>query len=145
MDAYCGVGTIGLVASRLAGEVIGIELNKDAVRDAVANGKANQVKNCWFYQGDAGEFMDDMAARGKAVDVVFMDPPRNGSDERFLDSVVRLSPARVVYISCGPESLKRDLGYLVKKGYVVKKVQPVDMFPWTGHVEAVCLMSRVKD
>ena len=142
IDAYCGTGTIGIVAAKQAGKVLGIELNKDAVRDARANAKANGIKNIEFQQGDAGEVMVAMAARGAKADVVFMDPPRAGSDEKFLSSVVKLAPEKVVYISCNPETLERDLKYLTKHKYEVKKIQPVDMFPFTEHVETVVLLSK---
>ncbi|PKR76667.1 23S rRNA (uracil(1939)-C(5))-methyltransferase RlmD [Halalkalibacillus sediminis] len=137
VDAYCGIGTIGLIASQKAGKVIGIEQNKDAVKDAIRNSKKNGVKNARFYQGDAGEFMVQMAARGEKADVVILDPPRSGSDEAFLSSVVKLKPKRVVYVSCNPETQARDMKYLVKNGYEVKGIQPVDMFPQTYHVESV--------
>ncbi|TFB14252.1 23S rRNA (uracil(1939)-C(5))-methyltransferase RlmD [Filobacillus milosensis] len=137
IDAYCGIGTIGLVASQKAGKVIGVELNKGAVRDAIRNSKRNGVKNARFYQGDAGEFMVQMAARGEKADVVILDPPRSGSDEAFLSSIVKLKPKRVVYVSCNPETQARDMKYLVKNGYKVKEIQPVDMFPQTVHVESV--------
>ncbi len=142
IDAYCGTGTIGIVAAKQAGKVLGIELNKDAVRDARANAKANEIKNIEFQQGDAGEVMVAMAERGAKADVVFMDPPRAGSDEKFLLSVRKLAPKKIVYISCNPETLERDLKYLTKHKYEVKKIQPVDMFPFTEHVETVVLMSR---
>ncbi|MFC3039183.1 23S rRNA (uracil(1939)-C(5))-methyltransferase RlmD [Virgibacillus xinjiangensis] len=137
IDAYCGIGTIGLIASQKAGKVIGVELNKDAVRDAIHNSKCNGVKNARFYQGDAGKFMVEMAARGQKADVVIMDPPRAGSDEAFLSSVVKLKPKRVVYVSCNPVTQARDMKYLVQNGYEVKDIQPVDMFPQTVHVECV--------
>lgn len=140
IDAYCGIGTIGLVASEKAGKVIGVELNKGAVRDAIQNSKRNGVKNARFYQGDAGKFMVQMAARGEQADVVILDPPRSGSDEAFLSSVVKLQPKRVVYVSCNPETQARDMKYLVKNGYQVKEIQPVDMFPQTNHVEGVALL-----
>ena len=161
VDAYCGIGTIGLIAASKAKEVISVELNRDAVRDAVTNAKRNDIKNVQFYNADAGQFMVEMAEyradqrknqvpaatkSGKKatpdgnVDVVFMDPPRAGSDEAFLSSVIRLAPKRVVYISCNPETLARDLKYLTKHGYQAKECQPVDLFPWTKHVESVVLM-----
>lgn len=143
IDAYCGIGTIGLTASRLASEVIGVELNGDAVRDAIANAKRNGIRNARFYPGDAGEWMEAMAAEKEQADVVFMDPPRAGSDRRFLDSLLKLAPSRVVYISCNPETQARDLAYLIQKGYRVRSIQPVDMFPWTEHVETVCLLSKL--
>ena len=141
-DAYCGTGTIGLIASEHAKQVIGVELNKAAVADARLNAKRNAVKNITFYEKDAGQFMVQMAEERTTVDVVFMDPPRSGSDEAFLSSLVRLAPKRVVYVSCNPETLARDLEYLKKHGYSMKKGVAVDMFPWTGHVETVCLLSR---
>lgn len=102
IDAYCGIGTIGMAAAGKAGSVIGVEVNRDAVRDAVTNAKRNNMKNITFYNEDAGEFMVKMAAQGETADVVFMDPPRAGSDEAFLSSLLQLSPKRVVYISCNP-------------------------------------------
>ena len=142
IDAYCGIGTIGLIAAKKASKVIGVELNKDAVKDARINAKENKITNAAFYQGDAGRFMVEMAAKGEKADVVFMDPPRAGSDERFLSSVVKLSPKKVIYISCNPETLARDLKYLTKHHYKVEKIQPVDMFPFCDHVETVCSLSR---
>lgn len=136
-DAYCGIGTIGLVASKYAEKVIGVELNGDAVKDAIINARENKRDNIKFYQGDAGEFMEAMAEKDEHVDVLFMDPPRAGSDEKFLSSAAKLSPETIVYISCNPETLARDLKSLRKKGYEVKKIQPVDMFPWTEHTECV--------
>lgn len=141
LDAYCGTGTIGMIASEHAGKVLGVELNKDAVRDARFNAKGNAISNIEFYQNDAGKFMLDMAAQGLKLDVLFMDPPRSGSDEAFLSAVCRIKPDRVVYISCNPETLARDLKYLTKHGYAVEKAAPVDMFPFTDNVEAVCLLS----
>ena len=144
IDAYCGTGTIGLIASKSAKQVIGVELNKDAIRDAITNAKRNDIHNVRFYNQDAGEFMVEMAQKGEHADVVIMDPPRTGSDEAFLSSVVRLAPKRVVYVSCGPESLARDLKYLTKHGYRMKECTPVDMFPFTRHVETVVLLSQLK-
>ena len=142
LDAYCGTGTIGLVASRRAAEVAGVELNRDAVRDAIANAKGNGVKNCWFTCADAGKFMVGMAEQGESCDVVFMDPPRAGSDAAFLGALLQMAPKRIVYVSCNPETLARDTAVLVRGGYRVKRVQPVDMFPHTEHVECVVLLSK---
>ncbi|MBQ0028722.1 MAG: 23S rRNA (uracil(1939)-C(5))-methyltransferase RlmD [Lachnospiraceae bacterium] len=148
LDTYCGTGTIGLIAAGNAGSVVGVELNPDAVRDAIANAKANGIKNARFVHGDATKYMENLASdytSGKDVikpDCIIMDPPRSGSTQRFIDSVVKLKPSRVVYVSCGPESLARDLKIFSKRGYCVKKIQPIDMFPFTGHVETVCLLSR---
>ena len=142
IDAYCGIGTIGLITASHCGEVIGIELNREAVKDAVGNAKRNGIKNARFYQGDAGEFLLNMAQNGERADVVFMDPPRAGSDEKFMASAVKMGPEKIVYISCNPETLKRDLQYLTGKGYRVKKICPVDMFPFTNHVEVICLLEK---
>lgn len=142
IDAYCGIGTIGMVASKKAGEVIGCELNPDAVRDAKVNAKINDVKNIHFICADAGEFMLSMKERGEKCDVLFMDPPRAGSDKRFLSCAVSLSPKKIVYISCNPETQQRDLYYLIKNSYKVRKIQPVDMFPFTAHIESVVLLER---
>lgn len=145
LDTYCGIGTIGIVAAkRGAGRVVGVELNGDAVRDAVVNAKANNLNNIRFYKGDAGEFMYEASDEDEKPDVVFMDPPRAGSDTKFLDSLIKMSPETVVYVSCNPETLARDLEYLTNNSdYKVRKIQPVDMFPHTAHVECVVLMSRV--
>ena len=144
LDTYCGIGTIGIVAAkRGAGRVIGVELNGDAVRDAIVNAKANNLKNIRFYKGDAGEFMYEAADEDEKPDVVFMDPPRAGSDTKFLDSLIKMSPKTAVYVSCNPETLARDLEYLTKHSdYRVQKIQPVDMFPHTAHTECVCLISK---
>lgn len=142
IDAYCGTGTIGILASRKAGRVIGVELNADAVRDAKFNAERNDIKNIEFFTADASDFLVDMAAQGHSADVVIMDPPRAGSDRRFMSAAVTLAPEKIVYISCNPETLARDLNYLVRNGYRVRRLQPVDMFPHTDHVETVCLLSR---
>lgn len=145
VDAYCGIGTITLAAAGQAKKVIGVELNKDAVRDAVTNAKLNQIKNADFYLNDAGRFLTQMAEAGEKVDVVFLDPPRSGSTEEFLDALLRISPKRVVYISCEPETLARDLKYLTgKSSYRVQEITPVDMFPFTENVETICCLSRIK-
>ena len=142
IDAYCGIGTIGIVASESAGEVIGVEVNPDAVRDAKVNAKINEIENISFYCADAGEFMVSMKEQGEKCDVLFMDPPRAGSDKKFLSCAVSLAPEKIVYISCNPETQQRDLYYLIKNGYKVKKIQPVDMFPYTNHVETVVLLIK---
>ena len=147
IDAYCGIGTIGLIAAKKAKEVIGVELNPQAVKDARLNAKCNEIKNARFYEGDAGDFMIKMSEGTKSapkqkVDVVFMDPPRSGSTEAFLSSIVALSPKKVVYVSCGPDTLARDLAYFTRHGYKVNQIQPVDMFGFTEHVEVVCSLSK---
>ncbi|MBQ3105485.1 MAG: 23S rRNA (uracil(1939)-C(5))-methyltransferase RlmD [Lachnospiraceae bacterium] len=143
LDAYCGIGTIGLVAADRAKQVIGVELNKEAVRDAISNAAINKVGNIAFYQQDAGEFLGQLAEQKISPDVIFMDPPRAGSCEAFLNAAAACGSPRIVYISCNPETLARDLQFLVKKKYRVERMQGVDMFPFTEHVETVCLLSKL--
>ncbi|MDE7247343.1 MAG: 23S rRNA (uracil(1939)-C(5))-methyltransferase RlmD, partial [Lachnospiraceae bacterium] len=146
VDAYCGIGTIALSVAEQAKKVIGVELNRGAVRDAVANAKNNGIKNVDFYQNDAGRFLTQMAQAGEKVDVVFMDPPRSGSTKEFLDALIRINPKRVVYISCEPETLARDLQYLTaNSAYRMEEATPVDMFPFTEGIEVVCALSYKKE
>ena len=142
VDAYCGIGTIGIIASKAAGKVIGVELNQDAVRDAVNNAKMNGIDNIRFYCNDAGRFLVNMAEQGEKADVVIMDPPRSGSTEEFMDAVGKLGAGKVVYVSCNPETLARDVRYMKKLGYRAVEAWPVDMFPGTVHVETVVLLSK---
>lgn len=142
LDAYCGTGTIGMIAADRAGEVIGVELNRDAVRDAVSNARQNGMKNIQFYRNDAGDFLLEMAEQGEKLDVLLMDPPRSGSSEAFLNAAVKTGPGRIVYISCNPETLVRDLRFLTKKNYRVGKAVAVDMFPFTDALEAVVLLEK---
>lgn len=142
LDAYCGTGTIGIFASKDAKKVIGVELNPDAIADAKINAGLNNVENIEFFCGDAGKFMVEAADCGAEYDVVIMDPPRAGASLEFLRSLVALSPQKIVYISCNPETQARDLSYLTRKGYKVKRIQPVDMFPHTEHVETVALLDK---
>ena len=142
LDAYCGVGTIGLAAAAHVKSVLGIEMNASAVKCAIQNARENHISNARFENADATAAIRKMAARGEHMDVVFMDPPRAGSTPEFLDAVTRLQPEKLVYISCNPETQKRDLEILVKKGWQVRRIQPVDMFPQTYHVETVALLTR---
>ena len=119
-----------------------MELNRDAVRDAIGNAKHNGVKNARFYAADATRWITEAAAAGQKADVIFMDPPREGSTPAFLDSVARMAPRRVVYVSCNPETLARDLAHLTRKGYRVEQSTPVDLFPQTAHCEVVCSLIR---
>lgn len=144
LDAYCGIGTIGIIASRHAKQVIGVELNADAVRDAVQNAKCNQISNIRFFCNDATKFMIQMAASGDTVDVVFMDPPRAGSTEEFMKAVAAVKAKKVVYVSCGPDTLARDLGVFRRLGYEAKGAWGVDMFPFTSHTEIVVELCRNK-
>ena len=140
-DAYSGIGTIGMIASRHCQRVIAVEIVKEAVADAIRNAKNNGITNVSFYCDDASSFMVRMAEKGQHVDVVFLDPPRKGSDRRCLDAICKLSPDRIVYVSCDPSTLARDVAYLSKR-YRLESVQPVDMFPHTMHVETVVLLSK---
>lgn len=141
IDAYCGIGTISLIVSSKVKNVIGVELNKDAVKDAIKNAKRNNITNAYFYNDDAGDFMVKLAEEKQKIDAVFMDPPRSGSSEKFLSSLVKLSPKQVIYISCNPVTQERDIRFLAQHGYKVGEIQPVDMFPGTYHVETVILMT----
>lgn len=142
VDAYSGIGTIGLSLARNASRVIGVELNPDAVKDAVRNAKQNRILNARFFKGDAGEFLTGMADEGERADVVLMDPPRSGSTEVFMDAVIRLAPEKTVYVSCDPETLARDLRYFTGKGYRVLRARPYDMFSWTEHAEVLTVLTR---
>ena len=144
VDAYCGIGTIGIIASKKAQNVIGVELNQDAVRDAINNAKMNQISNIRFFCNDAGRFLVNMAEAGEKADVVIMDPPRSGSTEEFMDSIAKMGAKKVVYVSCNPETLARDLVYMKKLGYKAKEAVGFDMFPATEHVETVVLLSHKK-
>ena len=142
IDAYCGIGTLGIIASKKAKKVISVELNNQAFKDAIVNSKLNNSKNVRFYNDDATEFMSKMADEGMKADVLVMDPPRAGATKEFTESAVKLSPSRIVYVSCNPETQERDLTWFTKNGYKVMKIQPVDMFPHTKHVESVVLITR---
>ncbi len=142
IDAYCGTGTIGILASKKAKRVIGVELNTDAVKDAKVNAELNKVNNIEFYEADAGRFMVELAGLNENIDTVIMDPPRAGASLDFLRSLAILKPQSIVYISCNPETQARDLSFLIRKGYHIKKIQPVDMFPHTAHVETVALLNK---
>lgn len=144
LDAYCGIGTIGMVAAKQAKKVLGVELNEVAIRDAKKNAKKNHCENIEFVAADAGEYMMRLAGDKQAEkpDVVFMDPPRSGSDTKFMDALCKMAPKTVVYISCNPVTQRRDTDYLKKKGYVIEKIQAVDCFCHTYHVETVAVLKK---
>ena len=145
IDAYCGTGTIGLVAAAHgAAQVTGVDSVESAIADARQNARHNGIDNARFVAADAGAFMREEAENGATCDVVFMDPPRAGSTEEFLEALCVLAPQRVVYISCNPKTQVRDVAYLVDHGYAIETVQPVDMFPHTDHIETVAFLSRIK-
>ena len=134
LDAYSGVGTIGLIASRNAEKVISVEIVKDAVKNAVDNAKRNNIKNIEFHCGDAGEFISSYNGE---LDIVIMDPPRKGSDEKFLSTLINKRVKQIIYVSCDPETMARDILYL-SDYYNLTYVQPVDNFPMTAHIETIC-------
>ena len=144
LDAYCGTGTIGICASDHVKRILGVEVNSQAIADARINATINGISNTTFYTDDAGRFMTRLSAQKISPDVVIMDPPRAGSSKPFLDALLALHPNRIVYVSCNPQTLQRDLHMLVNDDYLVQAISPVDMFPGTQHVECVVLMSRVK-
>ena len=137
LDAYSGVGTIGLIAAKNAGKVISVEINKSAHKNAIENAKRNNVNNIEFVCADAGEYI---SKSDEDIDILIMDPPRSGSDETFLSTVINKRIKKIIYISCNPETLARDIQYL-SKYYQVNYVQPVDMFPMTAHVETIVGLS----
>ena len=142
IDAYCGIGTIGISIADKVKEVLAVEINKQAIKDARVNAKLNDIENISFSAMDAGKYMRKLAYEKTPVDVVIMDPARAGADEAFLSSLVKLKPRKVVYISCNPDTQKRDVSYLNRNGFQLKDIQPVDMFPFTEHVECIVVISR---
>lgn len=145
IDAYCGIGTLSIIAADNAREVYGCEINRSAVNDAVINAGLNNADNVKFICADSGEFLAEFADEGMKADVVILDPARAGADRKFLANLVKISPKRVVYVSCNPETQARDVFYLIKNGYKLKKLSPVDMYPFTNHVECVALMVKTEE
>ena len=143
LDTYCGIGTIGMIVASHVNKVIGVELNKEAYKDALNNAKMNHIHNIQFYNQDATEFMKQQASLNTKVNSIIMDPPRSGSTKEFIKAVSLLNPQHVVYVSCDPHTQVRDLKEFKKYGYQFKDVYLYDMFPHTGHVETVVLLSRV--
>jgi 23S rRNA (uracil1939-C5)-methyltransferase len=142
LDLYCGIGGIALSLAPAAGEVIGVEVVEAAVADARRNASLNGAKNCRFEVGDAAELLEEMRDDGEHVDVAVLNPPRRGCDEQVLQRVAALSPRTVIYVSCSPQSLARDLNILKTLGYCCLDIQPVDMFPQTMHVENVARLVK---
>ena len=141
-DIYCGIGTISLFLAQKAKKVYGIEIVEDAIKDAKRNAKINNMDNVEFYVGKAEEVVPKMYQEGKRANVVVVDPPRKGCDEKVLDTIISMQPDRVVYVSCNPSTLARDLAYLNERGYKCHEIQPVDMFPHSVHVENVAWLSK---
>ena len=144
IDAYCGIVTIGMVAAKKAKEVIGVELNQDAIKDANNNARMNKIENIKFVNDDASNFMVELAKTKQRVDCVIMDPPRSGSTKEFMDAIKILNPKKVVYVSCDPTTQVRDIKYFSKLGYQGNVLYPFDMFPHTIHTETVVLLSKLK-
>ena len=144
-DLYCGIGTIALFAASKARMVIGVEEVPEAVEAARKNAVRNGINNAEFHCGKAEDVVPELYSQGAKADVVIVDPPRKGCDEVLLRTLVDMAPNRIVYVSCNPSTLARDLKYLSGEDFKVQEVQPVDMFPWTEHVECVTLMSRVEE
>ena len=142
LDAYCGAGTIGILAAEFAEQVLSVELNPEAIRDARRNAKLNGVKNIAFTAADSKLFAKQLSEQGGHIDAAFIDPPRAGCTASFLKALARLSPERIVYISCNPETQARDLKVLARLGYRAQVCYPFDMFPHTNHIEAVVLLFR---
>ncbi len=143
LDLYCGIGGIALTFAPLVKQVVGIELNAEAVADARRNAKLNQARNCRFEAGDVLELLDDLLEDERHFDVIVLNPPRKGCEPAVLDKVLQLAPLRLLYVSCAPRTLARDLAALVENGYKLLKIQPVEMFPQTVHVENVVVLERV--
>ncbi len=141
MDIYCGIGTISLSAAKAAGKVIGVEIVPQAIADAKRNAVANRIENAEFYCADAAELVPELIGRGERPSVVILDPPRKGSDEKTLAAIASAAPKRIVYVSCNPATLARDLRFLEDNGYSVKKIAGVDMFPNTSHIECAVQLS----
>ena len=145
-DLYCGIGTISLFMASSARKVYGVEVVGDAIRDAKENAAINGIENAEFIEGKAEEILPEYYEKGiSKPDVIMVDPPRKGCDEKCLDTMVRMAPSKIVYVSCNPASLARDIKFLMANGYELKKVRPVDMFGHTVHVESCVLLERVSN
>lgn len=142
LDLYCGAGTISLFLAQQAKEVTGVELVAPAIEDARNNQQDNGIANARFMVGRAEEYLPKAVTSGQPCQVVVVDPPRAGCDKKLLDAIIAGKPERVVYVSCDPATLARDIKRLCEGGYALKEVQPVDMFPWTRHVESVACLER---
>ena len=142
VDLYAGIGTLSLVAAKLAGKVIGVENVPDAVKDAKRNSERNGVQNAEFYLGLAEKVLPDLVQKGLTADVVMLDPPRAGCKPEVIDAMIGTGANRIVYVSCNPSTLARDLALLVSRGYTLQRLVPVDLFPQTYHVECVALLSH---
>lgn len=143
LDLYCGTGTIGFSLARDVKKLIGVEIVSDAIKNAKLNAKLNAIDNAEFICGDAGSVANKLSERGEAPDIIIADPARKGCDSVSLDAMLKMSPKKIVMVSCNPSTAARDVKYLCDNGYKAVKGQAVDMFPRTGHVECVVLMTKV--
>jgi 23S rRNA (uracil-5-)-methyltransferase RumA len=144
LDAYCGMGTIGQYLSRFCEKVVGIESHPSAIDDALKSAGRNRIGNISFYKGKVEEVLArQLAAGGKyAFDVIVLDPPRAGLHPKGRDAVIKHKPRRIVYVSCNTATLARDIGVMIREGYDLRTVQPVDLFPHTAHIETVSVLDR---
>lgn len=142
-DAYCGTGTISLFLSQKAKMVYGVEIISQAIDNAKVNAEINNVKNAQFYVGKSEEIIPQLIKDGIIPDVIVVDPPRKGCDSKLLDALGKAKPRRIVYVSCDPSTLARDLKYLESHGYKTQEIQPVDMFPMTKHIENVAFLTKL--
>jgi 23S rRNA (uracil-5-)-methyltransferase RumA len=141
-DLYCGIGTISLALASRAGELWGVEIVEEAVADAIANAKRNEIANAQFFAGDVRLAMRELVEKAGRPDVLVVDPPRAGLSQKIVRRVIEAAPKRIVYVSCNPTTLAPNAAQLAEAGYVLRKVRPVDMFPQTHHVECVALLER---
>lgn len=141
LELYCGVGTLALIFSDHVKQAVGVDISKEAIHDAIVNSKLNGARNVRFYASDAKDFMETYSNEDVTVDILLVDPPREGLDPEVVESIIRLKPKKIIYVSCNPDSLIRDIGPLLISGYGLKNIQPVDMFPHSYHVESVTLLS----
>ena len=144
IDAYCGTGTISLFLAKKARKVIGVEVVSSAINDAIKNARENNIRNAEFIVGDAVKALPRLFSDGIFAEVVIVDPPRAGCDKKVLETFAAMQPEKIIYVSCNPATLARDLKILDERGYRTKKIQPVDMFPFTSHVESVAQILKIK-
>ncbi|MFA7550180.1 MAG: 23S rRNA (uracil(1939)-C(5))-methyltransferase RlmD, partial [Sedimentibacter sp.] len=140
-DIYCGIGTISLMAAKKAKKVYGVEIVERSIINAKENAEKNNITNAEFYAGKAEEILPKLYMQNIKADIIILDPPRKGCEKEVIDTIISMSPERLVYVSCNPSTLARDIKLLENGGYITKKVQPVDQFPWTVHVESIILMT----
>ena len=141
-DLYCGIGTIGLTLAQRAGEVWGLEIVEEAIADAIANARANEIDKVQFFAGDVRLAMRELVERAGRPDVLVVDPPRAGLSQKVVRRLIEAAPTRIVYVSCNPTTLAPNAAQLVEAGYALRRVRPVDMFPQTPHIECVALLER---